>query len=60
MRTQRGPVASIENGTTEEQRGILTNLYGLSTYPIKVKTPALIVVINVVKYLAVKEVPICL
>ena len=38
------PVAFIENGTTERQRVMLTDLYELSTNPPEVSPPAIMVV----------------
>ncbi len=62
-RDPKEPVAFIENGTTEKQRVILTDLYELSTNPPEVSPPAIMVVGSVVrlrKKLALKEVEACL
>lgn len=48
-RDPKEPVAFIENGTTERQRVILTDLYELSTNPPEVKPPAIMVVGSVVR-----------
>ena len=42
-------MAFIENGTTERQRVILTDLYELSTNPPEVSPPAIMVVGSVVR-----------
>ena len=62
-RDPKEPVAFIENGTTERQRVILTDLYELSTNPPEVSPPAIMVVGSVVRLrekLALKEVKACL
>ena len=62
-RDPKEPVAFIENGTTEKQRVILTDLYELSTNPPEVSPPAIMVVGYVVRLrekLALKEVEACL
>jgi len=48
-RDPKEPVAFIENGTTERQRVILTDLYELSTNPPEVSPPAIMVVGEVVR-----------
>ena len=48
-RDPKEPVAFIENGTTERQRVILTDLYELSTNPPEVSPPAIMVVGSVVR-----------
>lgn len=48
-RDPKEPVAFIENGTTERQRVILTDLYELSTNPPEVNPPAIMVVGSVVR-----------
>jgi len=48
-RGPKEPVAFIENGTTERQRVILTDLYELSTNPPEVNPPAIMVVGSVVR-----------
>ncbi len=62
-RDPKEPVAFIENGTTEKQKVILTDLYELSTNPPEVSPPAIMVVGHVVRLrekLALKEVEACL
>ena len=62
-RDPKEPVAFIENGTTEKQKVILTDLYELSPNPPEVSTPAIMVVGSVVRLrekLALKEVKACL
>ncbi|MFN7065123.1 MAG: uroporphyrinogen-III C-methyltransferase [Aquificaceae bacterium] len=62
-RDPKEPVAFIENGTTDKQRIIITNLYELSTDPPEVNPPAVMVVGEVVKlreYLTLREVEACL
>jgi uroporphyrin-III C-methyltransferase len=62
-RDPKEPVAFIENGTTEKQKVILTDLYELSTNPPEVSPPAIMVVGSVVRLrekLALKEVKACL
>ncbi len=48
-RDPKEPVAFIENGTTEKQKVILTDLYELSTNPPEVNPPAIMVVGSVVR-----------
>ncbi|MEW6655934.1 MAG: uroporphyrinogen-III C-methyltransferase [Aquificota bacterium] len=48
-RDPKEPVAFIENGTTERQKVILTDLYELSTNPPEVNPPAIMVVGSVVR-----------
>ncbi|MFN3471274.1 MAG: uroporphyrinogen-III C-methyltransferase [Aquificaceae bacterium] len=48
-RDPKEPVAFIENGTTNKQRFILTDLYELATDPPDVNPPAIMVVGNVVR-----------
>jgi len=48
-RDPKEPVAFIENGTTERQKVILTDLYELSTNPPEVSPPAIMVVGSVVR-----------
>ena len=48
-RDPKEPVAFIENGTTERQRVILTDLYELSTNPPEVSPPAIMVEGSVVR-----------
>ena len=62
-RDPKEPVAFIENGTTERQKVILTDLYELSSNPPEVSPPAIMVVGSVVRLrekLALKEVKACL
>ena len=62
-RDPKEPVVFIENGTTEKQKVILTDLYELSTNPPEVSPPAIMVVGHVVRLrekLALKEVEACL